>query len=182
MYSYTFTFKDNILESRTVLPNFPVLPTFVLYCLVCVLLLDLIPIESFSLTKSYIFAENARDQYEKLSCMYSNMMKLYENLGEYFTFDARSISVEEFFGDLNKFRILFLVSSVSHNVILYFYFSFWFYQVSLSLFSFLSNVTLNFFLCAVAGNQMNSFKIILVLVTGNYKFTVCNLQNHLSIW
>jgi len=84
----------------------------------------------FSLTKSYAFAENAREQYDKLSCMHNNMMKLYENLGEYFTFDAQSISIEEFFGDLNNFRILFLVSSVFHNIILYFYFSFWFYQVS----------------------------------------------------
>ncbi|XP_048815918.1 protein diaphanous homolog 2 isoform X1 [Lagopus muta] len=65
--------------------------------------------------KMSIFAENARDQYEKLSCMYSNMMKLYENLGEYFTFDARSISMEEFFGDLNKFRILFLEALKENN-------------------------------------------------------------------
>ncbi|XP_042681345.1 protein diaphanous homolog 2 isoform X1 [Centrocercus urophasianus] len=65
--------------------------------------------------KMSIFAENARDQYEKLSCMYSNMMKLYENLGEYFTFDARSITMEEFFGDLNKFRILFLEALKENN-------------------------------------------------------------------
>ncbi|XP_019473706.1 protein diaphanous homolog 2 isoform X1 [Meleagris gallopavo] len=65
--------------------------------------------------KMSIFAENARDQYEKLSCMHSNMMKLYENLGEYFTFDARSISMEEFFGDLNNFRILFLEALKENN-------------------------------------------------------------------
>ncbi|NXJ14493.1 DIAP2 protein, partial [Odontophorus gujanensis] len=47
-------------------------------------------------------------QYDKLVCGHNNMMKLYENLGEYFTFDAKLISVEEFFGDLNNFRILFL--------------------------------------------------------------------------
>ncbi|XP_031450160.1 protein diaphanous homolog 2 [Phasianus colchicus] len=65
--------------------------------------------------KMSIFAENAREQYEKLSCMHSNMMKLYENLGEYFTFDARSISIEEFFGDLNNFRILFLEALKENN-------------------------------------------------------------------
>uniref|UniRef100_A0A8C2TY23 Diaphanous related formin 2 n=1 Tax=Coturnix japonica TaxID=93934 RepID=A0A8C2TY23_COTJA len=57
---------------------------------------------------SISFLRNARDQYEKLSYMHNNMMKLYESLGEYFTFDAKSISIEEFFGDLNNFRILFL--------------------------------------------------------------------------
>ncbi|OXB79450.1 UNVERIFIED_CONTAM: hypothetical protein H355_008345, partial [Colinus virginianus] len=69
---------------------------------------DLIPIGSFSLTKSYIFAKEAREQYDKLVCGYNNMIKLYENLGEYFTFDAKSVSMEEFFCDLNKFKILFL--------------------------------------------------------------------------
>uniref|UniRef100_A0A803Y3Q3 Diaphanous related formin 2 n=1 Tax=Meleagris gallopavo TaxID=9103 RepID=A0A803Y3Q3_MELGA len=64
---------------------------------------------------SISFLHNARDQYEKLSCMHSNMMKLYENLGEYFTFDARSISMEEFFGDLNNFRILFLEALKENN-------------------------------------------------------------------
>uniref|UniRef100_A0A669PJK8 Diaphanous related formin 2 n=1 Tax=Phasianus colchicus TaxID=9054 RepID=A0A669PJK8_PHACC len=64
---------------------------------------------------SISFLCNAREQYEKLSCMHSNMMKLYENLGEYFTFDARSISIEEFFGDLNNFRILFLEALKENN-------------------------------------------------------------------
>uniref|UniRef100_A0A8C5U1J9 Diaphanous related formin 2 n=1 Tax=Malurus cyaneus samueli TaxID=2593467 RepID=A0A8C5U1J9_9PASS len=50
----------------------------------------------------------AREQYEKLSNMHNNMTKLYENLGEYFTFDPKAISIEEFFGDLSNFRTLFL--------------------------------------------------------------------------
>ncbi|XP_072190122.1 protein diaphanous homolog 2 isoform X2 [Excalfactoria chinensis] len=65
--------------------------------------------------KMSLFAENARDQYEKLSYMHNNMMKLYESLGEYFTFDAQSISIEEFFGDLNNFRILFLEALKENN-------------------------------------------------------------------
>lgn len=44
--------------------------------------------------------------------MHNNMTKLYENLGEYFTFDPKTISIEEFFGDLSNFRTLFLVSNV----------------------------------------------------------------------
>uniref|UniRef100_A0A8C3UT19 Diaphanous related formin 2 n=1 Tax=Catharus ustulatus TaxID=91951 RepID=A0A8C3UT19_CATUS len=57
---------------------------------------------------SISFFTDAREQYEKLSNMHSNMTKLYENLGEYFTFDPKAISIEEFFGDLSNFRTLFL--------------------------------------------------------------------------
>lgn len=42
--------------------------------------------------------------------MHSNMLKLYDSLGEYFSFDPKAVSVEEFFGDLSTFRTLFLVS------------------------------------------------------------------------
>ncbi|KAL1766504.1 diaphanous-like 2-like isoform X2, partial [Sigmodon hispidus] len=40
--------------------------------------------------------------------MHNNMVKLYENLGEYFIFDPNTITIEDFFGDLNNFRTLFL--------------------------------------------------------------------------
>lgn len=43
--------------------------------------------------------------------MHNNMVKLYETLGEYFIFDAKTVSIEEFFGDLSNFRTLFLVSN-----------------------------------------------------------------------
>ncbi|XP_058279870.1 protein diaphanous homolog 2 isoform X2 [Hirundo rustica] len=61
------------------------------------------------------FAESAREQYEKLSNMHINMTKLYENLGEYFTFDPKAISIEEFFGDLSNFRTLFLEALKENN-------------------------------------------------------------------
>uniref|UniRef100_A0A803V768 Protein diaphanous homolog 2 n=1 Tax=Ficedula albicollis TaxID=59894 RepID=A0A803V768_FICAL len=64
---------------------------------------------------SFFFAESAREQYEKLSNMHSNMTKLYENLGEYFTFDPKAISIEEFFGDLSNFRTLFLEALKENN-------------------------------------------------------------------
>ncbi|NWZ88222.1 DIAP2 protein, partial [Poecile atricapillus] len=70
---------------------------------------------SFSLTKPHSFAESAREQYEKLSNMHNNMTKLYENLGEYFTFDPKAISIEEFFGDLSNFRTLFLEALKENN-------------------------------------------------------------------
>ncbi|XP_055419936.1 protein diaphanous homolog 2 isoform X6 [Bubalus kerabau] len=54
------------------------------------------------------FTKSARDQYEKLLTMHNNMVKLYENLGEYFIFDSKTVSIEEFFGDLSNFRTLFL--------------------------------------------------------------------------
>uniref|UniRef100_A0A8C6Z5R6 Diaphanous related formin 2 n=1 Tax=Nothoprocta perdicaria TaxID=30464 RepID=A0A8C6Z5R6_NOTPE len=57
----------------------------------------------------------ARDQYEKLSNMHNNMTKLYENLGEYFTFDPKAVSIEEFFGDLSNFRNLFLEALKDNN-------------------------------------------------------------------
>uniref|UniRef100_A0A8C3R9N3 Protein diaphanous homolog 2 n=1 Tax=Cyanoderma ruficeps TaxID=181631 RepID=A0A8C3R9N3_9PASS len=57
----------------------------------------------------------AREQYEKLSNMHNNMTKLYENLGEYFTFDPKAISIEEFFGDLSNFRTLFLEALKENN-------------------------------------------------------------------
>ncbi|TRZ08326.1 hypothetical protein HGM15179_018782 [Zosterops borbonicus] len=43
------------------------------------------------------------------------MTKLYENLGEYFTFDPKAISIEEFFGDLSNFRTLFLEALKENN-------------------------------------------------------------------
>uniref|UniRef100_A0A663FHT6 Protein diaphanous homolog 2 n=1 Tax=Aquila chrysaetos chrysaetos TaxID=223781 RepID=A0A663FHT6_AQUCH len=64
---------------------------------------------------SFFFAESAREIYEKLSNMHNNMNKLYENLGEYFTFDPKVISIEEFFGDLSNFRTLFLEALKENN-------------------------------------------------------------------
>ncbi|KAM6151416.1 protein diaphanous homolog 2 isoform 2-T2 [Rhynchocyon petersi] len=57
--------------------------------------------------KMTIFTKSARDQCDKLLTMHGNMIKLYENLGEYFIFDANTVTIEEFFGDLNNFRTLF---------------------------------------------------------------------------
>uniref|UniRef100_A0A8B9SYX7 Diaphanous related formin 2 n=1 Tax=Anas platyrhynchos TaxID=8839 RepID=A0A8B9SYX7_ANAPL len=64
---------------------------------------------------SFFFAESAREQYEKLSNMHNNMTKLYENLGEYFSFDPKAVSIEEFFGDLSNFRTLFLEALKENN-------------------------------------------------------------------
>ncbi|NXG01125.1 DIAP2 protein, partial [Sakesphorus luctuosus] len=64
---------------------------------------------------SISFFYSAREQYEKLSTMHNNMTKLYENLGEYFTFDPKAISIEEFFGDLSNFRTLFLEALRENN-------------------------------------------------------------------
>ncbi|XP_051789817.1 protein diaphanous homolog 1 [Erpetoichthys calabaricus] len=53
------------------------------------------------------FAKMAREQYDKLALMHTNMEKQYEDLGTYFVFDPKKISIEEFFGDLNNFRTMF---------------------------------------------------------------------------
>lgn len=62
------------------------------------------------LCSSHGFCKHAREQYEKLSTMHKNMQKLYESIGNYFAFDPHSVSVEDFFGELASFRILFMVS------------------------------------------------------------------------
>ncbi|XP_041122217.1 protein diaphanous homolog 1-like isoform X3 [Polyodon spathula] len=54
------------------------------------------------------FVKTAREQYEKLALMYNNMEKQYEDLGAYFVFNPKKISVEEFFGDLSNFKSMFL--------------------------------------------------------------------------
>uniref|UniRef100_A0A4W6ED61 Diaphanous related formin 1 n=1 Tax=Lates calcarifer TaxID=8187 RepID=A0A4W6ED61_LATCA len=54
-----------------------------------------------------IFVVSAHEQYEKLDLMHKNMEKQYVDLGDYFVFDPRKISVEEFFGDLNTFKTMF---------------------------------------------------------------------------
>uniref|UniRef100_A0A3Q2QR37 Diaphanous related formin 1 n=1 Tax=Fundulus heteroclitus TaxID=8078 RepID=A0A3Q2QR37_FUNHE len=54
-----------------------------------------------------IFVSHAQEQYEKLDMLHKNMEKQYADLGEYFVFDPRKISVEEFFGDLSNFKNMF---------------------------------------------------------------------------
>ncbi|XP_071314560.1 protein diaphanous homolog 1 [Trachinotus anak] len=53
------------------------------------------------------FVVSAHEQYEKLDLLHKNMEKQYTDLGDFFVFDPRKISVEEFFGDLNTFKNMF---------------------------------------------------------------------------
>ncbi|XP_077433934.1 protein diaphanous homolog 1-like [Vanacampus margaritifer] len=53
------------------------------------------------------FVSSAHEQYEKLDLMHKNMEKQYTDLGDYFVFDPRKLSVEEVFGDLNTFKNMF---------------------------------------------------------------------------
>uniref|UniRef100_A0A2K5Q6G5 Diaphanous related formin 1 n=1 Tax=Cebus imitator TaxID=2715852 RepID=A0A2K5Q6G5_CEBIM len=54
------------------------------------------------------FVKDAQEQYNKLRMMHSNMETLYKELGEYFLFDPKKLSIEEFFMDLHNFRNMFL--------------------------------------------------------------------------
>ncbi|KAH1166400.1 hypothetical protein KIL84_015572 [Mauremys mutica] len=56
----------------------------------------------------HIFVKDAQEQYEKLRMMHSNMENLFKEMGQYFLFDPKKISVEEFFMDLHNFRNMFL--------------------------------------------------------------------------
>ncbi|XP_077464779.1 protein diaphanous homolog 1 isoform X2 [Stigmatopora argus] len=53
------------------------------------------------------FVSGAREQYDRLDLMLKNMEKQFNDLGGYFVFDPRKVSVEEFFGDLNTFKNMF---------------------------------------------------------------------------
>uniref|UniRef100_A0AAY4DQ38 Diaphanous related formin 1 n=1 Tax=Denticeps clupeoides TaxID=299321 RepID=A0AAY4DQ38_9TELE len=54
-------------------------------------------------------------QYEKLELMHQNMEKQYEDLGQYFVFDPRKMTPEEFFGDLSSFKIMFQQAVVENQ-------------------------------------------------------------------
>ena len=69
------------------------------------------------LCSSHGFCKHAREQYEKLSTMHKNMQKLYESIGNYFAFDPHSVSLEDFFGELANFRVLYMVSESCVHVL-----------------------------------------------------------------
>ncbi|XP_051528152.1 LOW QUALITY PROTEIN: protein diaphanous homolog 3 [Myxocyprinus asiaticus] len=59
-------------------------------------------------SKMASFSTQARDQYQKLVIMHSNMVTLYHNMLEYFAIDSKKTSVEELFTDLSNFRAMFM--------------------------------------------------------------------------
>ncbi|KTF94472.1 hypothetical protein cypCar_00037182 [Cyprinus carpio] len=61
----------------------------------------------------HTFSTQARDQYQKLVIMHSNMMTLYLNMLEYFAIDPKKTSVEELFTDLSNFRAMFMGEKVT---------------------------------------------------------------------
>lgn len=67
-----------------------------------------------ALTVIYSFAVHAREHYQKLSRMYENMEKLYQNVMVYYAIDLKKVSVEEVLTDLNNFRTMFMVQYVFH--------------------------------------------------------------------
>uniref|UniRef100_A0A8C6WQV7 Diaphanous-related formin 2 n=1 Tax=Neogobius melanostomus TaxID=47308 RepID=A0A8C6WQV7_9GOBI len=58
--------------------------------------------------RTSLWKDHSREQYDKLSIMHKNMQKLYESIGNYFAFDPHAVSVEDFFGELANFRMLFM--------------------------------------------------------------------------
>ncbi|XP_072256771.1 protein diaphanous homolog 1 [Pyxicephalus adspersus] len=58
--------------------------------------------------KMTIFAKEAQDQYTKLCMMHENMVSLFAELGQYFVFNPKKVSIEEFFIDLHNFRNMFV--------------------------------------------------------------------------
>ncbi|XP_041049131.1 protein diaphanous homolog 1-like isoform X2 [Carcharodon carcharias] len=61
------------------------------------------------------FVQVAREQFEKLSGMHKTMEEDFEDLGQYFVFDTKKISVEEFFGDLSNFKSMFSQSVMENK-------------------------------------------------------------------
>ncbi|XP_069754167.1 protein diaphanous homolog 1-like [Narcine bancroftii] len=60
------------------------------------------------------FVTGAKEQFEKLTAMHKTMEEDFEDLGRYFVFDTKKVSVEEFFSDLSNFKSMFL-QSVTEN-------------------------------------------------------------------
>ncbi|NXA39766.1 DIAP1 protein, partial [Eudromia elegans] len=54
------------------------------------------------------FIKDAKEQYDKLRMMHSNMENLFKELGQYFLFDPKKTSIEDFFMDLSNFKNAFL--------------------------------------------------------------------------
>lgn len=60
----------------------------------------------------YSFVTGAKEQYENLSKLLSNMTQLHQSVMRYYAVDTKKVSVEEFFNDLNNFRTTFMVWKV----------------------------------------------------------------------
>ena len=58
----------------------------------------------------------AKEQHEKLELMHNNMEEQYSELGRFYVFDPRKMSVEEFFGDLKTFKTMFEVCVCPHII------------------------------------------------------------------
>lgn len=80
------------------------------------------------------FVATAREQHEKLDLLHKNMEKQYNDLGEFFVFDPKKISAEEFFGDLNTFKNMFLVCicACESSLILFKRMQVWFFRFLLT--------------------------------------------------
>ncbi|XP_051869388.1 protein diaphanous homolog 1 [Pristis pectinata] len=61
------------------------------------------------------FVTGAKEQFEKLTDMHKTMEEDFEDLGRYFVFDSKKVSVEEFFGDLSNFKSMFLQSVMENK-------------------------------------------------------------------
>lgn len=58
--------------------------------------------------KMTIFVKEAQEQYTKLCMMHENMVSLFDELGQYYVFNPKKVSIEEFFLDLHNFRNMFV--------------------------------------------------------------------------
>lgn len=56
------------------------------------------------------FYEQAKEEQELLAGMFAKMKKLYEGLAEYFVFEAKKYTLDEFFGDVKAFKEQFLTA------------------------------------------------------------------------
>lgn len=56
------------------------------------------------------FIEQAKEQYEKLQAMFDKMERLYNSLAQYYVFEAKKYTMDEFFGDIKSFKDQFVDS------------------------------------------------------------------------
>lgn len=54
------------------------------------------------------FVKDAREQYELLESMFKKMEKLYNDLGQFYVFEPKTYTIDEFFGDIKTFKDQFI--------------------------------------------------------------------------
>ena len=70
-----------------------------------------------SLTAVYTFLGSAKEQFEVLNTMYSQMDSIFKEIGKFYAFDPKKYTMEDFFADIKVFKDGFVVIKDLHTLI-----------------------------------------------------------------